>query len=148
MHFCKPKAVYDNKPTSSANMRHLSLNWFIDTGSHESSKISGKSDKYRLNSIGPNTHPCFTPTQDMLLDGDNILFIFTWYCTPEYMFWIIDRKLSPMSYLNSFKNSAFHQNVSEAILKSKEQANRYRHGSWLMNWSIILLRVSLGTVLC
>ena len=145
MQFCRPEAVSDNKTTSSANMRQLSLNWFIDTGSHESSKIWGKSDKYKLNSSGLRTQPCFTPTQDSI-GGDSKLSIFTRYCTSEYMFWIIDRKLPPMSYLSSLKNNAFRQTVSKADLKSTKQANRYRRGSWLMNLSIMLLRVSMWSV--
>ena len=63
--------------------------WFIDTGSHESSKILGKSDKCRLNSSGLRTHPCFSPTQGTI-GGDSKLSIFTRYCTSEYMFWVND----------------------------------------------------------
>ena len=46
--------------------------------------------------------PVFSSTQDSI-GGDSKLSIFTQYCTSEYMFWIIDRKLSPMSYLTSLR---------------------------------------------
>ena len=79
---------------------------FIDTGSRESSKIWGTSDKYKLNSSELRTHPCFSPTQDYI-GGDSKLSILPDTAHQNTCFWIIDKKLPTMSYFSSLKIMLF-----------------------------------------
>ena len=62
--FCNPSSDSDNRTTSSANIRQFNFSLLMETGAQDSSNISGKSDKYKLNKIGLSTQPCLTPTVD------------------------------------------------------------------------------------